>query len=435
MGSAGVDGPTNVNRSTEPSFEKARNSMTSHAVVRNRTAVVLLGLGTIARLPSAMIFIAVLFRAQETTGSYSVAGIASGAYVAARAVSTPSIGRLVDRAGQTGVLVVTAVADAALLVLFALLPTGTPVVALVGVAAGIGVARPPLSGCVRALIPTVVEADQLRTAYAVESTVFELTFILGPPLALGLASAWSISGSLIACAFLVAIGTFLFAVQPVSRQWKPIAKAVGTHGAARSAGVQTFILVLTFVGGVFGVVDVALPAAIKALGSTAAAGPVLGLWGVGSLLGGVLVARRFSKLLESSSGLITLLALLGLLHSALAGTTASIAVMAVVVTIAGATIAPTYTNIYSAVDRVAPKGTATEAFSWLESAISGGTAGGAALAGALTQHYGSSKTFLAAGVFAAGALLVAWVRLATIESSNAPEHEPGGSPLPEPATF
>ena len=54
----------------------------------------LFGLGTIARLPSAMIFIVLLFRARETTGSYSVAGIASGAYVAARAVSTPSVGRL-----------------------------------------------------------------------------------------------------------------------------------------------------------------------------------------------------------------------------------------------------------------------------------------------------------------------------------------------------
>lgn len=389
-----------------------------------------------------MIFIALLFRAQETTGSYSVAGIASGVYVAARAVSTPSVGRLVDRIGQTGVLVFTAFADAALLVLFALLPARTPAIALIGVAAGIGVARPPLSGCVRALLPAVVEPGQLRTAYAVESTAFELTFILGPPLALGLASAWSISGSLIVCAALLAAGTLLFALQPASRRWRPVAESVRTHGAARSPGVQTFILVLTLVGGVFGVVDVALPAAVKALGSTAAAGPILGLWGVGSLLGGVVVARRFSSLLDSSKGLITLLALLGLLHTALAGTTASIAAMAVVVTFAGATIAPTYTNIYSAVDRVTPQGTATEAFSWLESAISGGTAAGAALAGALTQHVGSGKTFLAAGVFAAGALLAAWVRLESIEAPAASADPPVvdsresvGAPNPEPTTF
>lgn len=433
MGSAGVGGLNDVNRSTEASVETPTNSPISHGLVRNRAALVLLGLGTIARLPSAMIFIALLFRAQQTTGSYSVAGIATGVYVAARAVSTPSVGRLVDRIGQTGVLVVTAIADAMLLVLFALLPAGTPVIALIGVAAGIGVARPPLSGCVRALIPTVVEPSQVRTAYAVESTSFELTFILGPPLALGLASAWSISGSLIVCAVLLASGTVLFALQPVSRKWKPVANAARVRGAARSPGVQTFILILTMVGGIFGIVDVALPAAIKALGSTAAAGPVLGLWGVGSLLGGVVVARRFSGLLDDSKGLIALLVLLGLLHSALAGTTASIAAMAVVVTVAGATIAPTYTNIYSAIDRVAPRGTATEAFSWLESAVSGGTAGGAALAGALTQHYGSGKTFLAAGVFAVAALLVAWARLATIDNPDAPQHESVNEPSAEPA--
>src|SRR5581483_6518193 len=426
----------NVNRSTEVFIATPSDSRPSQGLVRNHAALVLLGLGTIARLPSAMIFIVLLFRARETTGSYSVAGIASGAYVAARAVSTPSVGRLVDRIGQTGVLVVTAIADAVLLVSFALLPAGTPAIALIAVAAAIGAARPPLNGCVRALIPTVVEASQVRTAFAVESTAFELTFILGPPLALGLASAWSISGSLIVCAILLASGTVLFALQPVSRQWRPVARAARAQGAARSPGVQTFILILTMVGGVFGGVDVALPAAMKALGNTAAAaGPVLGLWGVGSLLGGVLVARRFSGLLDSSKGLITLVLLLGILHSALAGTTASIVAMAVVVTLAGATIAPTYTNIYSAVDRVGPKGTATEAFSWLESAVSGGTAAGATLAGALTQHYGSEKTFLAAGVFAAGAVLVAWARLATISGSHSSQHESASAPNPEPATF
>jgi hypothetical protein len=276
------------------------------------------------------------------------------------------------------VLVVTAILDAALLVLFAALPRATPSVALIAVASAIGTVRPPLSGCVRALLPQVADAETLHTAYAVESIVLELTFILGPPLALALASVWSTSASLLVCAALLASSTLLFALQPISRGWHPTATSRASRGgkAIDSAGIRTFIVTLTMVGGVFGVVDVALPAALKALHNPAAAGPVLGLWGVGSLLGGIVATRYFRGALVSRKGLVILLALLASLHGALSGTTAHLTAMALVVTLAGATIAPTYTNIYSAVDRLTPRGTATEAFSWLESAVSAGTAGG-----------------------------------------------------------
>jgi MFS family permease len=382
----------------------------------SRPALTLIAAGTIARLPAAMIFIALLFRVQELKGSYALAGLASGAYVVARAVSTPAVGRLVDRIGQTRVLVATAVLDAALLALFAALPGATPSIVLIVIAIGVGLARPPLSGCVRALLPAVTDAGSLHTAYAVESIAFELTFILGPPLALALASAWSTSASLLVCAALQASSTLLFALQPVSRGWRPkLSETNQRGGATASSGIRTFIVVLTLVGGVFGVVDVALPAALKALHNTAAAGPVLGLWGLGSLLGGIVVARFFRGALVGPKGLIVLLVLLASLHGALSATTAHVAAIAVVVTLAGATIAPTYTNIYSAVDRFTPKGTATEAFSWLESAISAGSAGGSALAGVLTQHYGSGKTFLAAGVFGLSAVLLTLTRFSTID--------------------
>lgn len=389
-------------------------------LIGNRPAITLLALGTIARLPPAMIFIALLFRVQELKGSYAVAGLASGAYVVARAISGPAVGRRVDRIGQTRVLVATAILAAALLSTFAALPGSMPSSVLILVAAGVGAARPPLSGCVRALLPEVVAAGSLHAAYAVESTAFELTFILGPPLALAIASFWSTSASLLVCAVLLAASSLLFAAQPVSRDWKPQAapQTRRRSGALRSPGIRTFIVTLTMVGGVFGVVDVALPAALKALHNTAAAGPVLGLWGLGSLLGGLVVARFFKQALVGPKGLLVLLVLLAALHGALSGTTSHVAAMAVVVTIAGATIAPTYTNIYSAVDRFAPKGTATEAFSWLESAVSAGSAAGSALAGVLVQDYGSGRTFLAAAAFGLCAVLVTGLRLTTISDAK-----------------
>ena len=68
-------------------------------------AKALLGSSILARLPLAMFSLALLVHAQRLTGSFAVAGMVSGAYAIAGAVSAPLLGRLVDRGGQTRVLV------------------------------------------------------------------------------------------------------------------------------------------------------------------------------------------------------------------------------------------------------------------------------------------------------------------------------------------
>jgi hypothetical protein len=53
-------------------------------------------------------------------------------------------------------------------------------------------ATPPLAACVRTLAPAIVgERTACQHLFAFESTVLALTFILGPPLALGLGALWS----------------------------------------------------------------------------------------------------------------------------------------------------------------------------------------------------------------------------------------------------
>ena len=55
--------------------------------------------------------------------------------------------------------------------------------------------------------------------------------------------------------------------------------------------MRTLVIVLLALGVVFGAVEVAVVGAADALGGSAAAGPLLGLWGAGSLAGGVVAAR------------------------------------------------------------------------------------------------------------------------------------------------
>jgi predicted MFS family arabinose efflux permease len=300
---------------------------------------------------------------------------------------------------------------------------------LIAIAAGIGATKPPLGACLRALLPQVVtDPDDLPAAYAVESIVFELTFIFGPPLALGIAALWSTAVALAVAGVVLIVFTAAFAAQPASRQWRPNARRVRPRGGALgSAGMRTLVLLLVAVGAIFGSVDVGVTAAAKALNSTTAAGPVLALWGVGSLLGGVIAARLFSGAARTTRALALLLLALAAGHLALAATTGNLIVMGSVLLLAGGAIAPTYTSIYSLVDRTAPAGTATEAFAWLEAAVSIGTSAGAAGAGMLAQGLGAPSTFVLAGAAGAVALVVATVRASTLTAS--PARRTGGAIL------
>jgi MFS family permease len=62
----------------------------------------------VARVPLAMLSLAVLVHAIHLTGSYGAAGVVSGAYAGSLGLGAPLLGRLVDRRGQTAVLLVSA---------------------------------------------------------------------------------------------------------------------------------------------------------------------------------------------------------------------------------------------------------------------------------------------------------------------------------------
>ena len=131
-----------------------------------------------------MLGIALLIHARQLTGSFAAAGSSAGAYAVATGVGGPLLGRLVDRRGQTVVLLPSVLATAGLLAVAAALPAGTPLPLILALAAGIGLATPPLGACVRTLLPGLVDEDTVRVAYAVDTTAVELTWVFGPPLGL-----------------------------------------------------------------------------------------------------------------------------------------------------------------------------------------------------------------------------------------------------------
>jgi hypothetical protein len=175
-------------------------------------------------------------------------------------------------------------------------------------------------------------------------------------------------------------------------------------------------LILFGTGVAFGATEVGVTAAAPALGSAAAAGPVLGNWGVGSLLGGIAATRLGGA--QGAKGLTLLLAALALAHAALILTTGSMVAIGAVIVLAGATIAPTVSSIYAMVDAAAPAGTRTEAFSWALTASLTGSALGAAGAGAVAQSAGATAAFALAGAAGAVAVLTAILRSPSFEPSS-----------------
>jgi MFS family permease len=362
----------------------------------------LFGLSIIARLPLPMLSIGLLVHAERLTGSFAAAGVVSAVFAAALGVGGPLLGRVVDRRGHAPVLVPAAIVAGAALAATATLPAGTPLWALIALAAVLGLSVPPVGASVRTLLPGLVGESAVQAAYATEATAVELTFIAGPPLVLLAGAAWSTGAALGAAGALLVIATIAFAAHRDSRAWRPAPVARRPRGGSlHSTGMRTLVLALLAVGVAFGAVEVAVAATADQLGATAAAGPLLGVWGAGSLIGGIISARRRTVSLPG------LLAALAAGHLALAAATGSALALAAVLALAGATIAPTYASIYAIVEDVAPAGTITEAFAWLATATAIGAAAGAALAGALTSAAGPATTFaLAGGAGAAAALIV-----------------------------
>jgi predicted MFS family arabinose efflux permease len=392
------------------------NSIASSAGARRLFATSIL-----ARLPLEMLGIGLLIDVRHLTGSFAAAGAVAGAYAIAVGAGGPLLGQLVDRRGQTAVLVGTAAIAAALLVAIAVQPVGASLGVLLALAVGIGLATPPVAACLRTQLPALLpDPSAVRAAYAFEVSVGELTYVFGPPLALSIAALWSTGAALATAGIVLLLATAAFAAQPASRSWRPApAQPRPRGGSLRTAAMRTLVIVLLAVGVLLGADEVAVVATAKALGSTTAAAPLLALWGVGSFAGGLL-ATRLGGGGRTAAGLVLLLAALTAGHLALIPAAGSVGALGAVLLLAGATIAPTEASIYAMVDQAAPAATMTEAFAWLGAAMAVGAAVGTATAGLIVDGAGLTAGFALAGGAGALAALTAVLRSRTLAPRQAP---------------
>src|SRR3954454_21366669 len=241
----------------------------------------------LARFPIGINALALILYLREQTGSYAVAGVVAGGLAAGSGVGAPVQGRLVDGFGQRRGLVPLAFVHAAALgSVVGLAELGAPTAALLACSLAAGFAIPPTSAVLRSMWPALLaERPALVTAaYALDSVMTELIFILGPLLTALIAATMSPAAALIISAASVVVGTIWFTAQAPSRAARPDPggrEAAGRLGALSSPGVRSLVLTSVPAGIGIGICEVALPAFSDASGSREVAGVVLAVWSLG----------------------------------------------------------------------------------------------------------------------------------------------------------
>jgi MFS family permease len=376
----------------------------------------------LARIPIAMIPLAEVLLVRRRTGSYVDAGVVTAAWALASGLLAPLQGRLVDRLGQPRVLLPCAALCAAALGGFvAVALGGARLWALAALSAVAGAAFPPVGASMRELWRARVGDDESRlgTAYSFESVVVELMFVVGPALTGLVVAVASPQAAIVGAAVCVAVGTGVMATSRVSRSWPPHRSTTGLAGALSDRGLRTLVLLTVPVGAALGVLDIGMPAFARAHGHPSTAGLLLTAFAIGSMTGGVWFGSRAwpAASLFRRFVLVTTLFAIGLLPLAAAPSLGAMAPLAV---LAGLAFAPAVTCMYLLVDRVAPPGTGTEAYTWILTATAGGQALGAGTAGVIAQHAGVRPALLVASGAAVVGVLVALARRRTLSQPPVP---------------
>ncbi|MFL6121484.1 MFS transporter [Actinophytocola sp.] len=378
----------------------------------------------LARMPIAMVGLALLLYVQRRTGSFTVAGFVSAGTLIGVAIGAVAQGRIMDRNGPTRpLLTTTALFLATVAGEIVAIETAQPAPVLVGLGWLIGLAQPMIGSASRALWTHLVPAGPIRhAAFAYEAISLEVFFILGPALAGVLVAApWS-GTALVASAACMSTGAVGFSLTGVVRAVRPAPAGGGTLlGALGTPGMRTVALAALGFGVTVGFVEVAVPAAATKAGHAPLGGVMLAAWSLTSVIFGIWYAahpwpRPVSLRLPFLLGVFALLVAPMAIPSSLVG-------LALLSLVAGMWITPQSTTHSTSIELVAPAGAATEAFGWVVTAVTIGLAAGQSTSGYLVEHVGVWSSFVASSVAGSVIAVTVFARRRTLAEQRSPQGE------------
>ena len=249
-----------------------------------------------ARVAYGMVSLSIFFKVEQSTGSISSAGLALGLNAASGALTAGIRGSVMDKYGQKWPLRIMVPTYATLTIALNLADAKATMLTLAFV---MGLSAPPINLSVRPLWKIVVPEKDLRTAYAVDSSIMNFAFVVGPVIATSLALSRFSSSPLFICAALMLLGGISLGMTKVSRNWIPEIKGADYQPLWKHKPLQLLMIEGCFIGFGWGLFDVAVPAF-----TTIEKVPHMTAWifaamGVSNVVGGLLaglVSKKTSSL-------------------------------------------------------------------------------------------------------------------------------------------
>jgi len=373
--------------------------------------------GLLARSGGAMMGLGLVLMVSSLYGSYGLAGALVAANVVAWAIGTAVLSNLVDRYGQRRVMYPAAIVSAsalALTVVLALLQL--PIWTLVAPVIISGATGGSPGAMVRARWNYVLsDPDQLHTAFSLESTLDEVTYVVGPVVATALATGVHPVAGLVAPVVLLLVGAKLFYSQRSTEPPVPPRETASNRPAHHRRiallipGVPAIVAVNLLIGAMFGATDVAVVAAATSWDYRPASGIVLGMFSVASAAAGFYYGSRSWRSPLLGRFVVGVLAMFLTATALLAANT--VLLLTATGVLFGATVAPTLINGNSLIGQLVPRERLTEGLSWMGTGIGIGAAVGSSIGGQVIDYSGYHGGFISVAVFGALAAVIVLVSL------------------------
>jgi predicted MFS family arabinose efflux permease len=313
-----------------------------------------------------------------------------------------------DRRGQSAVLRVAMVAFLASGLAFtAVVVADGPRWSWFVLAAAVGASMPSIGSMVRARWAHALDAEGRQTAFAFESVVDEVVFVVGPPLVTVLATLVSPPAGFLT-GLLLGVGGGLWLSW--LRTTEPPVHPPETGRRSRwSAALSPAVLVVSAsylaVGMVFGAMDVVVVAFAEEEGAPALAGLALSVYAGGSLIAGL--AYGLIRLPGTLAARFVVCAVFFGVAAQTLLAVRNLVVLVPAVFVAGLAIAPVLVAGMSLVETRVPRSALTEALAWTTTGLALGVTVGSALTGSAVDAWGAEAAFVVPTVAAAAAGVLA----------------------------
>jgi len=359
----------------------------------------------IGALPLGMFSLGILFLLRSRTGSLADAGLGTGTFTIGNAVGLCAQGWLIERFGQTVVLMFTAPACAAWTVVLVLVsPTAGSIALALTACAGVGLVFPATIGSMRVLLGELVaEAADRAASYALLAVLFQLALLIGPVLASALLAPLGPGGVVLAAGGVTGTAGVSFALTRASRAWRPLVSRARMPMRRSTRTLLPLLLIAAGMGISTGIIWVAVPAAALAHGHAAESGPLMAMSSTGEIVSGFVIGACSMRL---SAGRYMLLFLAGDMAAAFFTALVSVHVswLFIAMLLSGACIGPIAVASSTLLDTLASKSALTRSYTLTVSIGLLGASLGSTLGGTIVESTGY-RTAFAVNAFWLGVVL------------------------------